>query len=564
LLLIAEDDEVADNWIWLSHHRNAGGKRDLGDVGTAVGYLHWMSPLPVVPAHDVHERIVEEAIEAVLSTVDLQTVLERTGRLLNHRFGTTRVAILRVFEDAPGRARIALVSDPRHPDSQAGAWLDLDGSAAGRALAERRPVVVDPIDGARPRFHEERWLAKLGYGSLVSFPLVFEDQALGALNIAHPPNEGLLDCCFQVAKQVAHLVAIALHNSLMVEEVQRLNRLLGRENTLLKEEIRQIKRDSRYLAESPAMKAALERVRLAAPSGSTVLIRGETGTGKEGLARMVHDLSPRFGAPFVVVNLGAIPDALIESELFGHEKGAFTGAARRRAGKFEQAEGGTIFLDEVGDAPPSVQVRLLRVLQEKEIQRVGGGENVKVDVRVVAATNRDLEKMVADGTFRSDLYYRLSVFPVQLAPLRERREDVRPLAEYFLAQQAALMHRKPPRVPDDVWVALERHDWPGNVRELENFLQRTLILSPGAELKLPELPAARIAQAPAPAAAGAAPGRFDDEVRTLIERALTACGGRVYGPTGAASLLGLKPTTLQGKMRKYGVGEVKTGEKGEA
>ena len=515
------------------------------------------SPLPIVPTHDVHEKIVEEAIQAVLSTVDLEAVLERTGRLLNRRFGATRVAILRVFEDSPGRARIVLVSDPRHPDSQAGAWVELEGSAAGRALAERRPVVVDPIDGAHPRYHEERWLSQLGYGSLVSFPLIFEDEVLGTLHIAHPPSEGLLDCCFQVAKQVAHLVAIALHNSLMVAEVQRLNRLLNRENTLLKEEIRQIKRDSRYVAESAAMKSVLEKVRLAAPSDSTVLIRGETGTGKEGLARMVHDLSPRFSAPFVVVNLGAIPDTLIESELFGHEKGAFTGAARRRTGRFEQAEGGTIFLDEVGDAPPSVQVRLLRVLQEKEIQRVGGTEPVKVDVRVVAATHRDLEKMVADGAFRSDLYYRLSVLPLHLPPLRERREEIRTLAEYFLSRQATLMNRKTPRVPEDAWAALEGHGWPGNVRELENFLQRALILSPGPELKLPELPTSAAAHGAPPARPSDVPGRFDEEVRVLLSRALAACSGRVYGTSGAAALLGLKPTTLQGKMRKYGVGPVK-------
>ena len=517
-----------------------------------------MTPLPVLPTHDVHEKIVEEAIEAVLSTVDLREVLDRTGKLLNNRFGATRVTIHRLFEDRPGEAQVALVSDPRHQDEEAGEWFALLGSAAGLALADRRPIVVDPIDPGRGRFREEGRLAELGYGSLVSFPLLFEDQALGVLDIAHPPNEGLLDCCFQVAKQVAHLVAIALHNSLMVEEVQRLNRLLGRENALLKEEIRQIKRDSRYVAESPAMKLVLERVKLVAPSDTTVLVRGETGTGKEGLARMVHDLSPRFGAPFVVVNLAAIPDTLVESELFGHEKGAFTGAVRRRPGKFEQAEGGTIFLDEVGDAPPSVQVRLLRVLQEKEIQRVGGTEDVPVDVRVVAATNRDLERMVSEGTFRQDLYYRLAIFPVQLPPLRERREELRPLATYFLARHAALMHRRPPRVPDPVWAELERHAWPGNVRELENFLQRALILSPGPELRLPELPAP--APAPRDAAAPAepgAPGRFDDEVRALIRRALAASGGRVYGPQGAAALLGLKPTTLQGKMRRYGVGDAR-------
>ncbi len=383
---------------------------------------------------------------------------------------------------------------------------------------------------------------------------MFEKELLGTLDIAHPPAEGLLDCCYEVAKQVAHLVAIALHNSLMVEEVQRLNRLLGRENALLKEEIRQIKRDARYVAESPAMKDVVERVRLVAPSTTTVLVRGETGVGKEGLARMVHEFSPRFNAPFVPVNLGAIPEGLIESELFGHEKGAFTGASRRRAGRFEQADGGTVFLDEVGDAPPSVQVRLLRVLQERVVERVGGTEPVKVDVRVVAATNRNLEEMVARGTFRADLYYRLAIFPIEVPPLRERREEIRPLALHFLARHAAAMHRRPPRVGEDTWRALEAHDWPGNVRELENFLQRALILSPGPELSLPDLPA-RLAPDGALADAGdsAAPGTFEEEVRALIERALTHAGGRVYGPGGAAALLGLRPTTLQGKMKKYGV-----------
>jgi formate hydrogenlyase transcriptional activator len=515
-------------------------------------------PLPVIAPpppgqDDAHRRIVEDAIEAVLSTVDLRSVLERTGQLLRRHFGETRVAINRISASDATRAEVVLVSDPRNPSGEVGTSFPLAGSASGRALADRKPAVVDPLQPKAPRFREEPLLAAYGYGSLVSFPLVFENEVLGTLDIAHPPAEGLLACCFEVARQVAHLVAIALHNSLMVEEVQRLNRLLGKENAFLKEELRQIKRDTRYVADSPAMKEVVERIRLVAPADTTVLVRGETGTGKEGLARMVHEFSGRFNAPFVAVNLGAMPEGLIESELFGHEKGAFTGAHRRRPGRFEQADGGTIFLDEVGDAPPSVQVRLLRVLQERVIERVGGTEPVRVDVRVVAATNRDLEEMVARGTFRADLYYRLAVFPVELPPLRERREEIRPLVNHFLARHAALMHRRPPRVPEDVWRALEAHDWPGNVRELENFLQRALILSPGPELVPPEL---RSGLGRRPAAEPEAPGvprEFDEEVRALITRALEHAGGRVYGPGGAAALLGLRPTTLQGKMKRYGV-----------
>jgi formate hydrogenlyase transcriptional activator len=512
---------------------------------------------PAPPWDDVHRRIVEEAIAAVLSTVDMEAVLERTGHLLRRHFGVTRVSVNRVAASDPTRAEVVLVSDPRHPATELGASFPLAGSASGAALASRRPCVVDPLRPDAPSYREEPLLAAYGYGSLVSFPLVFENDVLGTLDIAHPPAEGLLACCFAVAHQVAHLVAMALHNSLMVEEVKRLNRLLGRENELLKEELRQVKREGRYVAESAAMRAVVERVRRVASADTTVLVRGETGTGKEGLARMVHEFSPRFGGPFVAVNLGAIPEGLAESELFGHEKGAFTGAARRRAGKFEQAEGGTLFLDEVGDASPAVQVRLLRVLQERVVERVGGTAAVPVNVRVVAATNRDLEEAVRRGAFRQDLYYRLAVFPIELPPLRERRDDVRALGAHFLARFAAPMHRRPPRLTEAAWAALEGHGWPGNVRELENAIQRALILCPKDELGPDDLP---------PLAPGAAPGRgstpgpdapprrFDEEARQVIERALAACGGRVYGANGAATMLGLKPTTLQGKMRRYRVG----------
>jgi formate hydrogenlyase transcriptional activator len=509
-------------------------------------------PLPTV-SHDVHDRIVEEAVQAVLSTLDLDAVLDRTGRLLERRFGATRVVIHRLDGQPAGKAVTALVADPRHPADQVGAVFDLAGTATGRAVETRQPVILDPLSAERPRFRDEPALAELGYGSMVSFPLLVGDRVLGALEIAHPPSEGLLECCFQVARQVASLVAIALHNSLLVGEVQRLNGLLGRENALLKEELRQVRQDGHYVAESPEMRAVLDQVRRVAPSDTSVLIRGETGTGKEGLARMVHEGSPRRDAPFVPVNLAAIPEGLVESELFGHEKGAFTGAVRRRSGRFEQADGGTIFLDEVGDAPPAVQVRLLRVLQERELTRVGGAEVVRVDVRVVAATNKDLERLVEAGTFRQDLYYRLAVFPLRLPPLRDRPGDLRPLAEHFLARHAAAMHRRPPEVPAPFWAALAAHHWPGNVRELENFVQRALILSPGAALELP----GPLGGSGAPRPAQRALGTFEEEARAVIERALVEAGGRVYGPHGAAALLGLRPTTLQGKMKKYGIGEAR-------
>jgi formate hydrogenlyase transcriptional activator len=513
-------------------------------------------PPPDAP-HDVHEAIVDEAIQAVLSTVDLDAVLERTSQLLNRRFGETGVAILRVDGQPAGRALLALVSDPRHPRAMVRAAIDLAGTAAGRALETREPLVIDPLDGAQPRFAEERRLAALGWGSLATFPLVFEGRLLGALQIASQPGEALPACCVAVTRRVADLVAIAIQNSLMVGEIRRLNQLLGSENALLREELRHARPDDRYVAESPSMKAVLEQVRRVAPSDSTVLIRGETGTGKEGLARRVHDLSPRFERPFVAVNLAALPEGLVESELFGHEKGAFTGALRRRPGRFEQADGGTIFLDEVGDAPPSVQVRLLRVLQERELDRVGGTEPVKVDVRVVAATNRDLEARVAAGAFREDLYYRLAVVPIALPPLRERPEDIRPLVEHLLARHAALMNRTPPEVPESLWAMLRSAPWPGNVRELENFVQRALILSPGPVLELPGPlvgePERGAVTASTPEVEDRPLGTFDEEVRAVIERALDGAGGRVYGPHGAAARLGLKPSTLQGKMKRYGV-----------
>ncbi|MFH2010421.1 MAG: sigma 54-interacting transcriptional regulator [bacterium] len=499
------------------------------------------------------ESLIEEAVESLLTTLDMPEILRRTAALLRKHFGGTRVGVNRWRPERPDEAEVLLVDDSRHPTPRPGTVFQLIGTASERVIRTRESVSVNHLAAGRTGYLEEQTLSAYGYGALACFPLVADGKVLGTLDIAHKPQEELLCQCFQPAEQISKLIAIALHNSLMVAEIKRLNELLDRENTLLKSQIQQTDMQWRYVAESPAMQAVLEKVRMVAPSETTVLIRGETGTGKEGIARLVHQESERSQGPFVPVNLAAIPETLIESELFGHEKGAFSGAVKRKLGRFEQASGGTLFLDEVGDAPASVQVKLLRALQEREIQRVGGDDAVPVDIRLVAATNKPLEQLVDVGEFRSDLYYRLNIFPVELPPLRERSQDLRPLARHLLERHATRMHRRPPAVPDQVWQELEAHDWPGNVRELENTLERALILSPGDQLELTR-PSGAMSVAPRgaePAAEPATVPTFDDGVRSLLTRALEQTGGRIYGPKGAAALLDLKPTTLQGKLRKH-------------
>ena len=440
------------------------------------------------PANEHRDDIVEQTINTLLSTLDLQTVVDRTSHLLRAYFGSTRVELNRIRHEDPQRYEVLLVDDPRHPAEGQGEQHPLEGSACGLTVSSGEIQILDNLSADHPRVREEAVLAALGYGSVACFPLQVDDQILGTLHVAHLPACGLLGHCLSSAEQVSRLLGIALHNSQLMEEVRRLNQLLDRENSYLKDQIRQSRQGMDYVAESGAMREVIKQVSLVAPSESTVLIRGETGTGKEGLARLVHEMSGRKEGPFVVINLGAIPETLIESELFGHERGAFTGADRAQGRALRAGRGGTLFLDEVGDAPPPVQVKLLRALQERQIERLGGGTSIEVDVRVVAATNRPLEQLMGQGAFRSDFYYRINTFPIFLPPLRERREDIRPLVLHLLERRAGRMHRRAPQVPDQVWRVLESHSWPGNVRELENFLERALILSPGPVLSLPELP----------------------------------------------------------------------------
>jgi PAS domain S-box-containing protein len=372
-------------------------------------------------------------------------------------------------------------------------------------------------------------------------------------------------------------------------------RNLHLQNEYLQDEIRSVHNFEEIIGRSDALRAVLEKVRLVAETDSSVLILGETGSGKELIARAVHSNSKRKDRPLIKVNLAALPSGLVESELFGHEKGAFTGATERRIGRFELASGGTIFLDEIGDVPPEVQVKLLRVLQEQEFERVGGTKTIRTDVRVIAATNRDLERAVDAGSFRSDLYYRLSVFPVRLPPLRERKEDIPQLVHYFAARYSAKIGRKISRVPGDVMQRLVAYPWPGNVRELENVIERAVILSPGPALELAgealatpatsAAPTPRVVEATARAgsdrasragataepsgplapSAGASPAArppappaganatLEEVERRHIVAVLKRTRWRIDGPQGAASVLKLHPSTLRSRIRKLGI-----------
>jgi formate hydrogenlyase transcriptional activator len=393
-------------------------------------------------------------------------------------------------------------------------------------------------------------LLESGIQSLCCFPLTTPKGTLGTFNLGWRQDAAFSADEISFLKHFASRIASVLDSVGAYREIARLSEKLRRERLSLESEVHSPQNFAEVIGESPALKHVLSQVETVAPSDATVLVLGETGTGKELIARAIHRLSSRRGGSFIKLNCAAIPTGLLESELFGHEKGAFTGAIRQKVGRVELADGGTLFLDEVGDIPLELQPKLLRVLEDQEFERLGGTRTIKVDIRLLAATNRDLAQCVSTREFRSDLYYRLHVFPIRMPALRERDKDVSLLVRYFVQKFARSMHKKIENIPVEAMNALANWHWPGNVRELENFIERSVILSEGPTLGAPLAELDPPANPPTPLRSNVT---LENIEREHILRVLRETGGVIAGVRGAAAQLGMKRTTLQSRMQKLGI-----------
>jgi formate hydrogenlyase transcriptional activator len=421
------------------------------------------------------------------------------------------------------------------------------GSRCGWVVDNGLPLLTEDLREG-PQFLEHVWLIQDGILSALSVPLRAKGKVIGTLNVGSREVGCYRERDSELLLAMADQVVLAIQNMLAYEEIAALKRRLEEENLYLQEERRAETAFADVVGESPAIQKVLEGVRMVAGTDSNVLVTGETGTGKELVVRAIHGLSGRKDKILVKVNCAALPSGVVESELFGHEKGAFTGALARRVGRFEMADRGTLFLDEIGDLPLELQAKLLRVLQDGEFERVGGTQTLKVDVRLVAATNRDLMQAVEDGRFRADLFYRLNVFPIAIPPLRERLEDVPRLTRHFAMMYASKMGKQITTIGEQVMSRLNAYDWPGKVRELQNVIERAVIISRNNRLELDDALAAPAARTKTKSA-----GTLEEVEREHILSVLEKVGWRVSGEKGAAKILGLKRTTLEARMSKLGI-----------
>jgi formate hydrogenlyase transcriptional activator len=512
-------------------------------------------------------RVLLEVNNVLVTSLELpelfRGIVSTLQRVIHHDY--TSLALL---DPASGLLKIYALDFPgRQGLIKPELTIPRESSPAGRAIFENRTLISRGAEMDQYSSEVVRILRSEGMQIICCIPLSNRGRTFGSLNLASRRTDVFAPADIELVQQVAAQIAIAVENAIAFKQIDALKTKLAEEKLYLEEEIRSAFNFEEIVGESPAIRRVMAQVELVAPAGSTVLILGETGTGKEIIARAVHNLSPRKERTFVKVNCAAIPSGLLEAELFGYERGAFTGAINQKLGRFELADHGTLFLDEIGDIPLELQPKLLRVLQEQEFERLGSNRTQTVDARVVAATNRDLARLVADREFRSDLFYRLNVFPIQIPPLRERREDVPLLVRYFVQNFSRRLNKTVQYVPADAMDALVNYSWPGNIRELENLIERAVLLSPGKELRVPlsELKQATLSvsdiaadgailTSPPPGGGAAAPvATLEEAERQHILRALRQTEWRIAGPKGAASVLGMKRTTLQARMRKLNI-----------
>ncbi|KAA1258699.1 Formate hydrogenlyase transcriptional activator [Rubripirellula obstinata] len=487
--------------------------------------------------------------QVVNSSLNRREVFEHAAEQINRLLNCDRVSLVLSSDDEESRHGFAIEFDGDDRN-----WVEISSqplpdSAFGWVRQNGQPLVVDSLNQSHS-FPEHKRLLETGFSSVAHLPLLSRDQHVGLLGIASRHEDRATQWDLRLLDEIGAQLSVALDNAAAYSEIDRLKEELHQQNVYLRDELHTDHDFENIIGDSRAMRQLRVAIEQVALSDATVLILGETGTGKELIARAIHDASSRRENLLVKVNCAALAPNLIASELFGHEKGAFTGATQRRVGRFELSHHGSIFLDEISEVPSETQVMLLRVLQERLIDRVGGSEPIEVDTRIIAATNRDLKSYAEAGNFREDLFYRLNVFPIHVPPLRERREDIPALINHFITRFSVRMNKAITRVDRRAMDGLMQYDWPGNVRELENIIERSMIVSRGDTLAVDASWLAGDTEAARKPPSLEKTSLAEIECQAILD-ALSRSGGKVYGRDGAAAALKVKPTTLYSKMRKH-------------
>ena len=549
---------------------DARAQRVVDVASVLASNAHLTDLLTVLQRERDQLDLLLDVTNAVVTHLDTRELFRAVAPALR-RCCSADVAALSLFDPDAGVLRHHVCDAPEDFCAASNVPVPtdstLDGSASGHVFKTGEPRVFSPAD--LDSFPESAFIRTRGIRSACCVPLATAHGILGTLNLGAFSDDAFSPDQFPLLARVAGQIAIAVRNAVSYQRIEELNAQLAQEKLYLEDEIRSDNQFEEIIGRSIALARVLREIQTVAPTDSTVLILGETGSGKELVARAIHQLSTRRDHAFVKLNCAAIPTGLLESELFGHEKGAFTGAISQRIGRFELANRGTVFLDEVGEIPLELQPKLLRVLQEREFERLGSTRTLRTDARLIAATNRDLAAFVDEQKFRQDLFYRLNVFPITVPPLRERREDIPMLVRHFAQQFARRMKKDVENISTDTMEALTRYDWPGNIRELQNLIERAVILSKGPTLDVPvEALNGRMSSfanaavdkpASAPGAAWRAAGgpatqeTLEDADRRHIIAALERTNWVIAGPNGAAARLGVKRSTLQFRMRKLGI-----------